>query len=347
MASELEGVASGDPAMPLSHLIEINALTLDGTDGPRLSANVSFASRLLCEDQVRDLAERWFAALEALVRHVQQDAAAGGRTPSDLALVELSQSEIEELESRHRPIEDILPLSPLQEGLLFHALYDAGGPDVYTVQLELELDGALDGAVLQASVDAVVNRHASLRAAFRHERLNRPVQVIARRVGVPWRLHDVSELSHDEQQAAACGDPGRRPPGAVRPGRVRRLMRFALIRLSEQHHRLLISNHHLLMDGWSAPVLVSEVLAAYAERGSAASLPRRDAVPRLSGVHRRAGPHGGARRLARVAQRTRRGHAACAAVHAGRSRGGAGAGGAVARCRGCLIRSAVSAGSGR
>ena len=91
-------------------------------------------------------------------------------------------------------LEDILPLSPLQEGLLFHALYDARGPDLYTVQLELELEGALDGSLLQASVQAVVERHASLRAAFRHERLSRPVQVIVPRAGVPWRLHDLSGL---------------------------------------------------------------------------------------------------------------------------------------------------------
>ena len=51
-------------------------------------------------------------------------------------------------------------------------------------------------------------------------------------------------------------------------------MRFALIRLAADRHRLLISNHHLLMDGWSAPILVRELLAAYAQRGSAASLPR-------------------------------------------------------------------------
>src|ERR1044071_7048258 len=51
------------------------------------------------------------------------------------------------------------------------------------------------------------------------------------------------------------------------------LMRFALIRLSAERHRLLISNHHLLMDGWSAPILVSEILAAYAARGSADALP--------------------------------------------------------------------------
>ena len=71
---------------------------------------------------------------------------AGGRSPSDLPLVALSQAEIERLESRYPQIEDILPLSPLQEGLLFHALYDAQAPDVYTVQLVLGLEGPLDGA---------------------------------------------------------------------------------------------------------------------------------------------------------------------------------------------------------
>ena len=77
---------------------------------------------------------------------------------------------------------------------MFHALYDAQGPDVYTVQLELELEGALDGAVLEASMQAVVGRHASLRAGFRHEQLSRPVQVVLPRVAAPWRLIDLSGL---------------------------------------------------------------------------------------------------------------------------------------------------------
>ena len=80
---------------------------------------------------------------------------------------DLTQSEIEELERQYPRLEDVLPLSPLQEGLLFHALYDARGPDVYTVQLELELAGALDGAGLRLAVQALLERHASLRAAFR------------------------------------------------------------------------------------------------------------------------------------------------------------------------------------
>ena len=66
-------------------------------------------------------------------------------------------------------VEDILPLSPLQEGLLFHALYDAQAPDLYTVQLVLALEGPLDGAVLRTAAQTLLDRHASLRAGFRHE----------------------------------------------------------------------------------------------------------------------------------------------------------------------------------
>ena len=86
----------------------------------------------------------------------------------------------------------MLPLSPLQEGLLFHALYDAQAPDVYTVQLELDLEGPLDGAALEAAAQALIARHASLRAGFRHEELSRPVQIIVPQAAAPWRMIDLS-----------------------------------------------------------------------------------------------------------------------------------------------------------
>ena len=129
--------------------------------------------------------------LEALVRHAAQTGASG-RTPSDLPLVALSQAEIERLEGVYPRIEDVLPLSPLQEGLLFHALYDAQAPDVYTVQLELDLAGVLDGAALEASAQALIARHAALRAGFRHEELSRPVQIIVQQAAAPWRMIDLS-----------------------------------------------------------------------------------------------------------------------------------------------------------
>ena len=167
----------GDAGMPLGHGVEVNALTLDGAEGARLCASWTWAPALLDEAAVGELARGWFAALEALVRHAALPAA-GGRTPSDLPLVDLSQAEIERLESHYPRIEDVLPLSPLQEGLLFHALFDAQGPDIYIDPTVLSLDGPLDSEVLRAAAEALVQRHASLRAAFRHDNLSRPVQVI-------------------------------------------------------------------------------------------------------------------------------------------------------------------------
>ena len=125
----------------------------------------------------------------------------------------LSQAEIERLESTYPQIEDILPLSPLQEGLLFHALYDAQAPDVYTVQLVLALEGPLDSDALQAAVQALMRRHASLRAGFQHENLSRPVQIIVPQVTAPWRSIDLSLLDDAGTRAA----PGRHPGARIAP----------------------------------------------------------------------------------------------------------------------------------
>jgi len=168
----------GDPAMALAHAVEVNALTLDGADGATLTASWTYAPALIGEAEVHDLAQRWFRALAALVRHIEQPNA-GGRTPSDLPLVALSQDEIEGLEREYPRIEDILPLSPLQEGLLFHALYDARAPDVYTVQLVLGLQGQLDEDALKAAMEAGAGKtktaviNEALRDYARRRRLRR------------------------------------------------------------------------------------------------------------------------------------------------------------------------------
>ena len=168
--------------------------------------------------------------LAALVRHTERPGA-GGRSPCDLPLLALTQDEIERLEREYPQIEDILPLSPLQEGLLFHALYDAQSPDVYMVQLELGLEGALDSEALRAAARALLDRHASLRACFQHEGLSRPVQVILPQVEVPWRSLDLSSLdASDRAQRLAevlAEDRGERFDLRSPP-----LLRFALIRLS-------------------------------------------------------------------------------------------------------------------
>ncbi len=144
-----------DPLMPLFHLLEINALTLDGPDGPRLGVDWGWAPAHLAEAEVADLAAAWQRALEAMARLVERPGT-GGHTPSDFPLTALSQSQVDRLEAANPGLEDILPLSTLQEGLLFHALYDSAAPDVYTVQLVIELSGDLDTPRLRRATEVLL-----------------------------------------------------------------------------------------------------------------------------------------------------------------------------------------------
>ena len=271
-AAEADVLGGGDSDLPLAHAVEINALTLEGADGATLRASWTWSPALIDETDLRALAQDWFQALEALVRHTAQPSA-GGRTPSDLPLVPLSQNEIERLERKHPQIDQILPLSPLQEGLLFHALSAAEGPDIYKIQLELILHGPLEGRLLRTSVEALLGRHASLRAGFQHENLNRPVQVIVSSAVPRWESIDLSELDtagRDARVAEIVARDRAEPFALGSPP----LIRFTLIRLGRQEHRLLLTSHHILLDGWSLPVLVRELFSIYAQKGDGASLPR-------------------------------------------------------------------------
>ncbi|MFH8491098.1 amino acid adenylation domain-containing protein [Streptomyces longisporoflavus] len=170
-------------------------------------------------------------------------------------------------------VEDVWPLSPLQEGLLFHASFDDQGADVYQGQRGVDLIGPLDADVLRASWQALLDRHDALRASFRRRTSGEPVQVIAREVTLPWQHVDVSGLAEadadTEVERRSAAELGERFDPATPP-----LLRLLLIRLAEDRHRLVLTSHHVLMDGWSLPVLFGELAAVYAAGGDTRALPR-------------------------------------------------------------------------
>ncbi|MFK4072005.1 amino acid adenylation domain-containing protein, partial [Streptomyces sp. NPDC029674] len=170
-------------------------------------------------------------------------------------------------------VEDVWPLSPLQEGLLFHAAFDDQGPDVYQGQRMLELVGPLDVERLRRSWQALLARHGALRASFRGRKSGEAVQVIAREAELPWKVADVSDRSEDaalaETERLAARERSQRFDPAVAP-----LLRLLLVRLGEERHRLVVSSHHVVMDGWSMAVLFNELPAVYAAGGHTRGLPR-------------------------------------------------------------------------
>ncbi|RSO49991.1 non-ribosomal peptide synthetase [Streptomyces sp. WAC 06725] len=172
-----------------------------------------------------------------------------------------------------RRIEDVWPLTPLQEGLLFHSLFDERAEDAYVVQDAVDIEGNLDAAALRASWQALVARHATLRACFRQPPgLEQPVQVIPARVELPWRDADLSdrppEAALAEAERLAHEDRVRRFDLAVPP-----LLRLMLLRLGPDRHRLICTNHHILMDGWSLPTLQHELWTLYEAGGDPSGLP--------------------------------------------------------------------------
>ncbi|MEU5692041.1 amino acid adenylation domain-containing protein [Actinosynnema sp. NPDC020468] len=172
-------------------------------------------------------------------------------------------------------VEEVLPLAPLQEGLLFHATQDT--EDVYTVQTVVDLTGPLDAGRLRQAAEAVVARHSSLRAAFVADPAG-AVQVVLRRVVVPWR-----ELDRPDVEAVLAADRATpfvmdEPP----------LIRFLLIRTGDATHRLVISSHHILLDGWSAPLLLRDLFALYAGTPLPAPRPFRDFLAWVAGRDRAA-----------------------------------------------------------
>lgn len=158
-------------------------------------------------------------------------------------------------------IEDIYPLSALQQGLLLHAR-TAPGTALYFVQWLCQLQGQLDHALFQHSWQTIIDRHSSLRTIFLWDKLPEPVQVVRKQAMLPWRELDWRNINSEEQQA--------RLQEFIREDQQQEfdfqrapLMRITLIRLADEHYQFVWSFHHLLVDGWSILLLLQEVFAVY------------------------------------------------------------------------------------
>ncbi|QFR02145.1 amino acid adenylation domain-containing protein [Streptomyces phaeolivaceus] len=223
-----------DDGLALTHALQIDAHVRDG----ELTAEWTYPSGVLTETEVRALAEAWTEALAELAVHTR-----GGLTVSDVPLVRITQEELD----RFRGATDVLPLSPLQEGLLFLALYEPEDP--YVGQLVLETDGGFDPGRMRAAATALLHRHPNLRAAFRSRSAGAPVRVVPADVKVPWEERAEDDLETFLARDRARGFSVVRPP----------LLRFTVL----GDRRLVLTHHHLLLDGWSLPLLVRELFTLY------------------------------------------------------------------------------------
>jgi amino acid adenylation domain-containing protein len=165
------------------------------------------------------------------------------------------------MKQKNKEIESIYPLSPLQQGLLFHSL---AAPDsgMYFIHSSYKIHGHFNLHNFEKAWQTVVSRHAVLRTFFIWEDCQKPLQIVCKSVNLPWENYDWRDLSPVEQQTAVetflqvdmeKGFQLDRSP----------LMRCSVIRLSDDEYQFVWSHHHLLIDGWSSSTILKEIFALY------------------------------------------------------------------------------------
>lgn len=244
----------GSLTAPRTHLFEIIAVVSES----KLKVDWLYSHRIHLQSTVELFASNFKAQLRALI-HSRLLIANPGR------------------------IEDAYGLSPLQQGILFHALYERN-PAAYFQQFSFAIEGPLATDALRAAWLNAIDRHAILRTAFVWQDLEEPVQIVFRSVDLAWESHDWCSVAEDDRAKAfedllardrQRGFNLKQPP----------LFRCTLIREAEREYRFLWSTHHLLLDGWSAAILMREIFEDYialvrseTPAGHAAPRPYRDYI---------------------------------------------------------------------
>ncbi|MDR6979071.1 amino acid adenylation domain-containing protein [Streptomyces sp. 3330] len=270
-----------------AELLDVRRVGIDdsffalGGDSPlavRLAARAREASVVLTPQDV--FRHKTVAGLAEVARGPAPSPEPPGR--SRLPLIALDAAERAALAVSHPGHGAVLPLTPLQEGMLFHAQYEGAGGgtagiDPYIAQTAYELSGPLRPDRLRDACDALPARHECLRAAFRRTGSGRPVQVITGAHGVPWTELDLTGLPADGQRERVArelaADRARPFDMAAAP-----LVRFLLVRLEAERHVLVLTGHHIVLDGASLGLVLDDLLDAYAgeEPGAPAPVTLRD-----------------------------------------------------------------------
>jgi amino acid adenylation domain-containing protein len=157
-------------------------------------------------------------------------------------------------------IEDIYELSPLQQGMLFHVLYEPESR-LYFEQILLPFEGFVNQAAFEGAWNRVAANNSALRTSFHWKETEKPVQVVHSRVSVPIETQDLrNNIGDREAQIESLLDLDRQRAFDIQRAP---LLRVTLIRLSSASYRLLFSFHHLILDGWSLQHVFREFSQTY------------------------------------------------------------------------------------
>ncbi|GAA2314401.1 non-ribosomal peptide synthetase [Streptomyces hawaiiensis] len=246
-----------DPRMRLPRALEFNAIAEPATSGAyELVTTISWPEGLFTDADITALADYFRTALTGLAALDQ-----GGHSPSDFPLVPLTQAEVDTLDGP--ALRDVLPLTPLQEGLYFHSVFDDDSAGAYVEQQLLTLDGEVDADRLATAATRLLTLFPNLAARFTALTDGRVVSVLENGVEAPFTTLDRPGITDEELRDLAEQD--RRTGFDLATGP---LMRYTLIRTGSGRSVLVQTVHHIIADGWSVPPMLRALLAEYHAPGT-------------------------------------------------------------------------------
>ncbi|MCA7013924.1 amino acid adenylation domain-containing protein [Dickeya dadantii] len=223
--------------------LEVDSYVLDG----KLHLEWTWNSQCYRDATIRQLAERMLTWVRQLSQHCQQQTTTHW-TPSDFPLAELSVAALDTLQQRIGDIEDIYPLTPMQEGMLFHSLTG----DAYHEQICFDLPAGADIAALRQAWQRVIQHYPALRTTFELHSGGEPLQVVRRHLPMAWNTVMLNQA--DARQQVLDTDRAHRFDLQQGP-----LLRLTLIDIGQARQQLLVSHHHAILDGWSVRVVMDAV----------------------------------------------------------------------------------------
>lgn len=243
------------PDAPLANWLEVNSQVYDGS----LQMTWTYSRSMYRSETIEQLVHRYRDELNALVDHCTSGVT--GVTPVDFPLADLAQAVLDDLPIDAAEIEDIYPLSPMQQGMLFHSL-DPAQATLYVSQFDIEIEG-LDPVRFRNAWQEIVERHAILRTGFVWQGTSHPLQIVYRTAGLTIAEHDLRNAPDPSARLAALAqDELARGIALDAPP----LMRLLLVQMDTLRYRMIWTCHHLLLDGWSSARLLNEVLLRYSDR---------------------------------------------------------------------------------
>ncbi|MEU1935481.1 amino acid adenylation domain-containing protein [Streptomyces coeruleorubidus] len=247
-----------DPRMRLPRALEFNAIAEPAPTGEYdLVTTISWPDGMFTEEDIATVGAYFQDALAGLAALDPQ----GGHSPSDFPLVPLTQADVDALDGP--ALRDILPLTPLQEGLYFHSVFDDDSAGAYVEQQLLTLDGEVDADRLAAAATRLLTLYPNLAARFVALADGRVVSVLESGVEAPFTTLDRPGITDAELRDLAERD--RRAGFDLATGP---LMRYTLVRGGPGRNVLVQTVHHIIADGWSVPPMLRALLAEYHAPGT-------------------------------------------------------------------------------